>query len=277
MSEGLLVVCATPIGNLDDVSERLRRVLSECDVVYAEDTRRTATLLSHLGARPDVHSLFAGNEARRTERLIEDVRSGKTVALVTDAGMPTVSDPGARAVSRAHDNGLRVSVVPGPSAVTAAVALSGFGAQRFVFEGFLPRSGEERAARVRSIAGERRPVVLFASPNRLAGDLEDLAGAVGGSRRVAVLRELTKIHEEIWVGTTADALERWSGEVKGELTLVVEGAEPDRVTVEEAVEEAEAMIDRGASLSEAAREVAELSGVSRREIYQRLIADQDRS
>jgi 16S rRNA (cytidine1402-2'-O)-methyltransferase len=277
MSEGSLVVCATPIGNLEDVSDRLRATLTGCDVVYAEDTRRTAKLLRHIGATTEVRSLFTGNEARKTGLLVEEVRSGKTVALVSDAGMPSVSDPGARAVARAHAEGLRVTVVPGPSAVTAAVALSGFGGDRFAFEGFLPRKGSERAAHIASIAAEARPVVLFASPNRLAEDLRDIAGEIDQSRRIAVLRELTKIHEEVWVGTMAEALERWNGEVKGEVTVVLDGAQLEAVSVDEAVADAKQRIEGGASLSDAARQAAELSGVSRREIYQRLISDQDRS
>lgn len=277
MSEGSLVVCATPIGNLEDVSDRLRTALTACDVVYAEDTRRTGKLLRHIGATTEVRSLFTGNEARKTGELIEEVRSGKTVALVSDAGMPSVSDPGARAVARAHAEGLRVTVVPGPSAVTAAVALSGFGADRFAFEGFLPRKGSERAARIASVAAEARPVVLFASPNRLAEDLKDIAGEIDSSRRIAVLRELTKIHEEAWVGTIAEAMERWGEEVKGEVTLVLDGAPLEEVSLEDAVTDAKERIEGGSSLSDAARQAAELSGVSRREIYQRLISDQDLS
>lgn len=277
MSEGSLVVCATPIGNLEDVSDRLRTALTACDVVYAEDTRRTGKLLRHIGATTEVRSLFTGNEARKTGELIEEVRSGKTVALVSDAGMPSVSDPGARAVARAHAEGLRVTVVPGPSAVTAAVALSGFGADRFAFEGFLPRKGSERAARIASVAAEARPVVLFASPNRLAEDLKDIAGEIDSSRRIAVLRELTKIHEEAWVGTIAEAMDRWGEEVKGEVTLVLDGAPLEEVSLEDAVTDAKERIEGGSSLSDAARQAAELSGVSRREIYQRLISDQDLS
>lgn len=277
MSEGSLVVCATPIGNLDDVSDRLRTALTGCDVVYAEDTRRTGTLLRHLGASPRLRSLFEGNEAMRTEQLIDDVRSGMTVALVSDAGMPSVSDPGARAVARAHEEGLRVGLVPGPSAVTAAIALSGFASDGFVFEGFLPRRGSDRSARIESICRERRPVVMFASPNRLEDDLTDIADQADPSRRIAILRELTKIHEEVWVGTVAEALQRWSGEVKGEVTLVLDGASAETVNLEDAVQDARVRIDRGESLSDAARTVSELSGLSRRQIYQRLLSDQDRS
>lgn len=272
--EGRLVVCATPIGNLDDSSDRLRYSLREADVVYAEDTRRTGKLLRHLGATPPVRSLFEGNEAKRTDELIADLRAGKTVALVSDAGMPTVSDPGARAVARAHEEGLTVTVVPGPSAVTSAITLAGFGGDRFVFEGFLPRKGEVRARRLAEIAGDERPVVLFASPNRLIDDLRDLETHVGGNRRVAVARELTKLHEEVWVGALSDAVARWDGEVKGEVTLVVEGGPPMELSESQAVALARSLIAEGHSLSEAARRAAEETGVARRAIYQVLLSDQ---
>lgn len=274
VSDGMLLVCATPIGNLDDSTERLRLALRRADVVYAEDTRRTRKLLGHLDATPAVRSLFEGNEAARTEELIDAVKAGKTVALVSDAGMPAVSDPGARAVARAHEEGLGVTVIPGPSAVTTAIALSGFGGDRFAFEGFLPRKGEARRARLSEIAAETRPIVFFASPNRLADDLADLEPHMGGDRRVAVARELTKIHEEVWVGSLSDALERWKGEVRGEVTVVVDGGTPSRMSQDQAIELARALIGEGMSLSEAARHASEESGVARRAIYQALLSDQ---
>jgi 16S rRNA (cytidine1402-2'-O)-methyltransferase len=277
MAEGRLIVCATPIGNLGDVSDRLREALTSADVVYAEDTRRTATLLSHVGAKVRLRSLFTGNERGRAAELAEEVRSGKTVALVCDAGMPTVSDPGAEAVRRVRETGRTVTVVPGPSAVTAAVALSGFGADRFSFEGFLPRKGVERTRRIESVAAEDRPVVIFASPRRLAADLTDLRQVLGPQRRVAVARELTKVHEEVWVGTLEEAVGCWSGEVRGEVTLVIEAAGPVEASLEEAVELARSLVEGGSTTSAAAREAAAATGVSRRQVYQALIEDQDRS
>ncbi|MFQ5523518.1 MAG: 16S rRNA (cytidine(1402)-2'-O)-methyltransferase [Acidimicrobiia bacterium] len=277
MPEGKLIVCATPIGNLGDVSDRLRETLASADVVYAEDTRRTAILLAHVGADVTVRSLFTGNERARTTELVEAVRAGKTVALVSDAGMPTISDPGAEAVRRVREIGRPVSVVPGPSAVTAAVALSGFGGSRFAFEGFLPRKGAGRAERLQRIAAEDRIVVLFASPRRLAADLTDLAETLGPQRRVAVARELTKVYEEVWVGTLAEALERWAGETKGEVTLVIEPAEVEASDVDAAVESARALVAEGLSVSDAARQVAATTGVSRRLVYQALLEGQERS
>ena len=271
MSEGILFVCATPIGNLGDISDRLRETLGNADVVYAEDTRRTSRLLNHIGIRPKLRSLFAGNEKERTEELLADVAGGLNVALVSDAGMPTVSDPGADAVRLVREAGLKVTVVPGPSAVITAVTGSGFGSDRFVFEGFLPRKGKNRRIRIAAIAGEERTVVLFASPHRLGGDLNDLLPELGGNRQVAVARELTKLHEEIWVGSLSEAVDRWSAPVKGEITLVIEGVAPKAPSEEEAVEIAIALVMSGISRSDAARQAAESTGVAKRAIYEALL------
>lgn len=273
MSEGRLVVCATPIGNLGDISERLRNTLASADIVYAEDTRRTAKLLRHLVINVPLASLFVGNEASRTEQLVEAVKRGEKVVLVSDAGMPTVSDPGAAAVRAVRDAGLPVSVVPGPSAVTTALALSGFGGDRFSFEGYLPRKGQARVDRLDAIADDERAVVAFASPKRLADDLRDLAAACGGDRGVAVMRELTKLHEECWVGHLRGAVDRWAGEVKGEVTLVIAPMEPSGPSLEEAIEKAREMVAAGGSIRVSARTVAEQMGVSRREVYEALIID----
>lgn len=271
------MVCATPIGNLGDVSERLRNTLASADIIYAEDTRRTAKLLRHLVVSVPLVSLFTGNEKERTEQLVEAVRSGDTVVLVSDAGMPTISDPGAAAVRAVRAAGHPVSVVPGPSAVTMAVALAGFGGDRFVFEGFLPRKGKERQERLSEIASEQRPIVIFASPNRLKDDLTDLAAACGGEREVAVTRELTKLHEESWVGRLAVATDRWDSPVKGEVTLVVGPTETSPPSLDAALAMARRLVAEGGSVRESARSVAEATGVSRRDVYEGLLADQDSS
>jgi 16S rRNA (cytidine1402-2'-O)-methyltransferase len=271
---GRLIVCATPIGNLGDISGNLRDALADADLVFAEDTRRTAKLLRHLDISVESVSLFAGNERGRTDQVVRAVESGKTVVLVSDAGMPTVSDPGASVIRAVRDSGGQVNVVPGPSAVTTAIALSGFGGDRFVFEGFLPRKGQERAHRLREIGEETRATVLFASPKRLGADLTDLVVACGGSRGVAVGRELTKLHEETWVGSLADAAERFSEPVKGEVTLVLAPMEPEPPSPEQAVGRARDLVADGVSVSEAARRAAEETGVSRRVVYESLISDQ---
>lgn len=255
------------------MSERLRNTLASADVVYAEDTRRTSKLLRHLVVSVPLVSLFTGNEAARTSQLVDAVRSGETVVLVSDAGMPTISDPGAAAVRAVREAGFPVTVVPGPSAVTTAFALSGFGGGRFVFEGFLPRRGAARRERLGDIAAERRAVILFASPKRLATDLADLGAACGGDREVAVMRELTKLHEECWVGSLASAEERWQGEVKGEVTLVLAPSRPEEVSLDEALQEARALLAEGWSVRETARLIADSTGLSRRDIYEALISE----
>ena len=275
---GRLYICATPIGNLGDVSDRLRDVLQTADVVYAEDTRRTATLLRHVGASPSMRSLFVGNEMSRTADLLASLDQGLTVAMVTDAGMPTVSDPGSEVVRLARQAGHLVTVVPGPSAVVAAVALAGFGGDRFVFEGFLPRKGKERSERLHRIGGEDRPVVLFVSPHRLVADLESVAMATGPEREIVITREMTKLHEEVWSGPIGQAIEEWSDRVvKGELTVVVAPGALEAASLDSALAEARGLVEGGAAPSEAARRVATATGVSRREIYQVLIGDQERS
>ena len=277
MAEGVLFVCATPIGNLGDISQRLRETLGSVDVVYAEDTRRTGKLLSHLGVDVPLLSLFAGNEMERSERLVGEVSQGRRVALVSDAGTPAVSDPGAPAVAMALERGLTVRVVPGPSAVTAALAVSGLGGDRFVFEGFLPRKGRERQTRIESICGEECPVVLFVTPHRAAQDLSDLAISCGEERRVVVTRELTKLHEEVWSGTLGGSLERFGEEVKGELTVVLAPADRARASAEAAIAEGRRLLAEGASTAEAARRAARVGGVPRRMVYQALIDDQEPS
>jgi len=277
VADGALFVCATPIGNLGDVSARLRQTIEEADLVYAEDTRRAGKLLRHLGVEVPVRSLFEGNEMERSQRLVDDVASGMRVALISDAGTPVISDPGAAAVRRALDRGLMVTVIPGPSAVTAALALSGFVGDRFSFEGFLPRRGKERERRLGAIGSSDCPVVLFVTPHRVGQDLADLARVCGPRRPVTVGRELTKLHEEVWAGDLQGAMAKFGPGAKGELTMVVGPSEPNESSASEWIEEARGLVAGGMSVSEAARQVAENSGVSRRLIYQSLIDGQGTS
>ena len=276
-ASGLLVVCATPIGNLDDASPRLAAALEQADATFAEDTRRARILLDRLGVSSELRSFFAGNERGRLPELRDRLEAGETVVLITDAGTPAISDPGFSAVRTALDAGARVSVVPGPSAVTAALAVSGLSADRFVFEGFLPRRGSNRARRLDDLARERRTMVLFSAPSRVGQDLADLGDALGSDRAVVVCRELTKLHEDIYRGTLSAAAENWSGEARarGEFTLVVAGGEAPAPDLASASRDVETLIRGGTALSEAVRTVARSFGVPRRALYEEVIRSRD--
>ncbi len=269
---GRLHIVGTPIGNLADLSDRARETLATVDLVAAEDTRRTGRLLRHLGITKRMVSLFDANEPERTELLVDELRSGKDVALVSDAGMPIVSDPGFRLVRRCADEGIEVRVVPGPSAVTAALVVSGLPANRFVFEGFLPRKAGERRERLRALASERRTSVLFESPVRLAALLRDILAELG-DRRIAVARELTKLHEDVVRGPVSEVLASLEGTTtRGEVVVVVEGAaEPEETELEVLVREAQLLVEGGTRRRDAARSVARERGGSANEIYEGLL------
>ncbi|MEV4537435.1 16S rRNA (cytidine(1402)-2'-O)-methyltransferase [Asanoa sp. NPDC049518] len=270
---GRLILVGAPLGNPADASTRMRDALAEADVVAAEDTRRLVRLARDLGitVAGRIVSYFEGNEERRTPELVETLRDGAVVALVTDGGMPSVSDPGYRLVRAALDAGLPVTAAPGPSAVTTALALSGLPTDRFCFEGFLPRTGGARRARLAALAAEERTLVLFEAPHRLAVMLADLATAFGADRPAAVCRELTKTYEEV-VRRPLGGLAAWAAEAgpKGEITLVVAGAPPASATrppdetLRAEVAEAEAA---GSSRRDAIAAVAERHGVRKREVY----------
>jgi 16S rRNA (cytidine1402-2'-O)-methyltransferase len=272
---GTLVLVSTPIGNLQDLSARARDALGTADVVYCEDTRRTRALVTHAGLTGvRLKSLHAHNEAARVDAVLDLLAGGSTVAVVSDAGTPLVSDPGARLVAAAATAGAVVSVVPGPSAALAALVVSGFATDRFCFEGFLPRRGPERRARLRAVADEERTVVLFEAPGRVAPTLAELAATCGGERAVVVARELTKLHEEVWRGSLAEAADAFSAHpARGEVALVVEGAPPPEVPSDAAVDGAvRARLDAGDSLRDAADAVAAALGVGRRRAYQAGVA-----
>src|SRR3954451_12937044 len=224
---GRVVLAGAPLGNIGDASSRLREVLASADVVAAEDTRRLARLARDLGVTVAgrVVSYFEGNDERRTPELVAALRDGAVVAVVTDGGMPSVSDPGYRLVQAALDAGFPVTAAPGPSAVTTALALSGLPSDRFCFEGFLPRTGSGRRSRLRELAGEQRTLVFFEAPHRITAALTDLAAAFGADRAAAVCRELTKTYEEIRRGPRGE-LGSWSAESepRGEIPVVVAGA-----------------------------------------------------
>ncbi|MEV4415094.1 16S rRNA (cytidine(1402)-2'-O)-methyltransferase [Catellatospora sp. NPDC049609] len=263
-----LVLCGAPLGNPADASERLRQVLAEADVVAAEDTRRLLRLAKDLGVTVGgrIVSYFEGNEERRTPDLVEAMREGQRVALVTDGGMPSVSDPGYRLVAAALAAGLPVTCAPGPSAVTTALALSGLPCDRFCFEGFLPRKGGERRARLAALATEERTLVLFESTHRIAETLTDLVAAFGPDRPAALCRELTKTYEEVRRATLAELAELT--ELRGELTLVIAGAAPTpRPTDAQLTAEIEAHVAAGMSRRDAATTVAQTHALPKRDIY----------
>ncbi len=271
---GRLVLVGTPIGNLGDISPRALEALGQAAVVACEDTRRTGRLLSHFGiASPTYIVVNEHTEGEAAERLLGYVQRGEVVVLVSDAGMPGVSDPGEFLVSKAIEAGVTVEVVPGPSAVLHALVASGLTTSRFVFEGFLPRKGSGRALRLRELADEHRTAVLFEAPHRLAKTLNDLAEVCGGERRIVLARELTKLHEEIWRGSLAEALTR-CGEVdpRGEYVLVLDGAAPRAdATDDELRQAARESLAKGASKRDAAAAVADVFAVSRKRVYDLVI------
>jgi 16S rRNA (cytidine1402-2'-O)-methyltransferase len=270
---GRVVLVGAPLGNVGDASRRLREVLASADVVAAEDTRRLLRLAKDLDVTVAgrIVSYFEGNEERRTPDLVEALRGGATVAVVTDGGMPSVSDPGYRLVRAALDAGFPVTAAPGPSAVTTALALSGLPSDRFCFEGFLPRTGSSRRSRMRELAAEPRTLVFFEAPHRITAALKDLAGVFGEEREAAVCRELTKTYEEIRRGPLGE-LAAWAAEAqpRGEITVVVAGApagpaeRPADEELRAAVAEREAA---GATRRDAIQTVADAYGLRKRDVY----------
>ncbi|HEU4540128.1 MAG TPA: 16S rRNA (cytidine(1402)-2'-O)-methyltransferase [Jiangellaceae bacterium] len=275
--KGLLVLVGTPIGDVDDAPPRLGLELTAADIVAAEDTRRLRRLASALGVDMPgrVVSYFEGNEVARTPELVDALLSGARVVLVTDAGMPSVSDPGYRLVTAAVAAGVRVTAVPGPSAVLAALAVSGLPVDRFCFEGFLPRKSGERLRRLAALAIEERTMVFFESRHRLPAALAALAEVFGVGRRAAVCRELTKTYEEVRRGSLGELVE-WAatGDVLGEITIVVAGAEPAAATVEQAVALVAEREAAGVSRKQAVADVAREYRLSRRELYNAVIGSQ---
>ena len=267
---GSLVLVGTPIGNLGDLSARAVEALAAADLVCCEDTRRTGRLLEHAGVRgARLRRVDEHTESEAVGEVCELLLNGATVAVVTDAGMPALTDPGGRLVAACASAGHTVTVVPGPSAGLAALAVSGLPAGRFCFEGFLPRKGRARAERLEQIAGERRTTVLYESPYRLQSCLQDLAEACGPLRRAVVARELTKLHEEVVRGSLAELCDWSQGPVKGEVVVVVEGAPEDAsdATDGQLRATAHALVAEGMSRRDAASAAAAAHGVSRRRVY----------
>jgi 16S rRNA (cytidine1402-2'-O)-methyltransferase len=270
----MIILAATPIGNLGDASRRLVEALENATVVAAEDTRTTVRLLAGLKIenRPRLIALHDHNERDRAGELVA-IAHTEDVLVLSDAGMPTVSDPGFHLVEAAALAGVTVTALPGPSAVITALAVAGLPTDRFSFEGFLPRKPSERRQALHALAAERRTMVFFESPNRLAASLHDMAGeaAFGPTRRVVVCRELTKMFEEVKRGT-AHELALWADPgVRGEICVVVEGAPERIVDAEEGIRQVRALVAGGMRVKEAAAEVAEATGMSKRDLYQAAI------
>ena len=273
---GVVVLAATPIGDMADASPRLRTELAEADVIAAEDTRRLHRLLTRLevvtGAR--VVSYFDGNEASRTTELLVELTAGARVVVVTDAGMPSVSDPGYRLVAAAIEQGIAVTSVPGPSAVLTALAVSGLPVDRFCFEGFLPRRAGERGRRLVDLAAEPRTLVFFEAPHRTLETLAAMAAAFGPDRRAAVCRELTKTHEEVRRGPLAELVGWAEVGVRGEVTLVVAGAPPVATDLAAAVRAVRELTATGIRMRPAVAEVALQMGVAKNRLYELVLRDQ---
>ncbi len=277
VTPGTLVLAGTPIGDIEDAPPRLAQELATADVIAAEDTRRLRRLTQALGVQPAgrVVSYFEGNESARTPELVEALVGGARVLLVTDAGMPSVSDPGYRLVAAAVEKDVRVTAVPGPSAVLTALALSGLPVDRFCFEGFLPRKAGERLSRLREVAEERRTLVYFEAPHRLGATLAAMAEAFGEHRRAAVCRELTKTYEEVRRGPLGE-LARWAAEgVRGEITVVVEGAgerPAGELDAAELVRRVRVREEAGERRKEAIAAVAAEAGLPKREVFDAVVA-----
>ena len=267
---GALVLVGTPIGNLGDLSPRAVEALAASDVVCCEDTRRTGRLLKHVGVHaPKLLTVNDHTEGRVVDDVVARVAAGQRVAVVSDAGMPGISDPGETLVAAVIAAGLAVEVVPGPSAVVTALVLSGLPAGRFAYEGFLPRKGSGRTERLAAVAAEPRTVVLYEAPHRVARTVADLARACGGERRVALARELTKLHEEVWRGTLEGAIARLAEHPPlGEFVVVLDGAPPPvEVDDDTVAAEARAALASGLSPRDAAADVATTLGIPKRRAY----------
>ena len=268
-------LAATPIGNTLDASPSLLQALSAANIIAAEDTKRLLNLAGRLGVQLHgrVLSCYDHNERARAPQLIDAFRQGQRVLVVSDAGMPTVSDPGLAIVRAAIEAQVPVRVLPGPSAVLTALAISGFATDRFCFEGFVPRKGTDRKRTLETIAQEQRTAIFFESPRRLLTTLNDLAAIAGLDRRIAVCRELSKIYEEIVRGSISEVIEKLGNEVRGEITVVVEGAAPKVLSVDEAARQAITLAQAdGCKLKQAAKQVAAAGGLRASDVYEQAIA-----
>lgn len=275
---GKLILLGTPIGNLSDFSQRAIENLEQCDFIAAEDTRVTLKLLNHFGIKKPLISYFEHNKFERGEQICARILNGETCCLVTDAGMPAISDPGEMIVAQCAEKGIEVLCVPGPSAVVTALALSGLPTGRFTFEGFLSVTKKSRFAHLEEVKNEKRTMIFYEAPHKLLGTLEDMY-SVWGDRKISLARELTKLHEETVRTTLSEAIARYRGNPpKGEFVLVIEGAKEEKqetFTLNDAVSIANKYIESGCSTSEAAKHAAAETGIKKAEIYKIIVSDNE--
>lgn len=271
---GVLYVVGTPIGNLGDLSPRAAETLETVDFIAAEDTRVTVKLLNHLGIKKPMVSYFEHNKQFRGEIICKRILEGENCAVVTDAGMPCISDPGEELVRQCAEYGIKTEVVPGPSAVISALCVSGLATGRFTFEGFLSVNKKSRREHLASIVGEKRTMIFYEAPHKLANTLKDFYETFG-DRKLTIAREITKLHEEIIRTTTKEAYENFSdGSLKGEMVLVLEGAKEEikkEYTLEDAVEIAKNLVEEGKKATDAAKEAANITGLKKNDIYRELM------
>lgn len=273
---GILYVVGTPIGNLGDFSPRAAEILNEVDFIAAEDTRVTLKLLNHFGIKKPMISYFEHNKRERGDIICSRIENGENCAIVTDAGMPCISDPGEELVRQCAERGIKTVAVPGPSAVISALAVSGLTTGRFTFEGFLSTSKKSRSEHLEQLKDERRTMLFYEAPHKLSSTLKDMYNAFG-DRKISIVREITKIHEEVIRTTLSKAIESYGdGSLKGEIVLVIEGSpenhDKEEFTLEQAVQLAMKFSEEGNSISESAKQAAKITGFKKNEIYKRIMS-----
>lgn len=269
MTQGILYICPTPIGNLEDITLRTIKVLNEVDLIAAEDTRHTLKLLNHYNIKKPLISYHEHNKITAGEKILEEIKKGKKIALVTDAGMPGISDPGEDIIKRCIEENIELVALPGPTAFVLALVLSGLSTESFVFEGFLPSKGKERKDRLNKLKNETRTIILYEAPHRIISLLKDLLETLG-NRKIAISRELTKIHEETFRGTIQEAIEKFESQnPKGEFVLVVEGTDVeeqsfDHISIKEHIK---MYMDEGLSKKESIKKVAKERNIPKSQVY----------
>ena len=274
--QGKLILVGTPIGNLNDFSERAIKTLEQCDLIAAEDTRVTAKLLNHFNIKKPMISYYEHNKNEKHDFLINKMLEGQVICLVSDAGMPAISDPGEDIVKLCYERGITVEVVPGATAFATALTISGLSAKRFCFEGFLSTNKNNRIAHLEELKNETRTMIFYEAPHKLIDTLK-IMGEILGNRKISIVRELTKIYEEVIRTTFKEAYEKYKDNpLKGEIVLIIEGAEKkeDKLTFEEAVSLAQKLMEKGQSLNTASKEIASLSGFKKSDIYKALLKEE---